>query len=108
MLLNLPKPIAFYFRAERGDGKAIARCFAPNAVVKDEGNTYHGLPAIKLWQAAPKKKYTYTSEPITFEEQGGRIVVTSRVTGDFPGSPVDLKFSFSLHENRIASLEIAP
>ncbi|HVJ61118.1 MAG TPA: nuclear transport factor 2 family protein [Tahibacter sp.] len=106
MLLNLPKPIANYFRAERGDGKAVARCFAANAVVKDEGNTYHGLPAIKLWQAAPKKKYTYASEPITFEERDGKVIVISRLTGDFPGSPVDLKFFFSLHENRIAALEI--
>jgi len=29
------------------------------------------------------------------------------VTGNFPGSPVDLRYSFRLEDNLIASLEIA-
>jgi hypothetical protein len=34
--------------------------------------------------------------------------VTSQVSGDFPGSPVDLRYSFTLARGRIASLEVAP
>jgi hypothetical protein len=30
------------------------------------------------------------------------------VTGDFPGSPVDLRYRFRLEGGLIASLEIAP
>src|SRR5439155_16788552 len=32
--LNLPKPIAAYFAADKGDGEAVSQCFSHNAVVK--------------------------------------------------------------------------
>jgi len=35
-------------------------------------------------------------------------VVTSRLTGNFPGSPVDLRYFFRLEGDKIASLEIVP
>ncbi len=38
--LNLPKPIAAYFTADKGDGEAVSQCFTENAVVKDEGHTH--------------------------------------------------------------------
>ena len=108
MSLNLPTPIAAYFAAETSDGEAVARCFIENAAVKDEGHTYSGLAAIKRWKAETSRKYTYTSEPIASEERDGKTVVTSRLTGTFPGSPVELRFFFKLDGDRIASLEIIP
>ena len=48
--LNLPKPIAAYFAADRHDGEAVSHCFTDNAVVKDEGHTHKGRPAIKEWK----------------------------------------------------------
>jgi SnoaL-like domain len=108
MSLNLPTPIAAYFAAETSDGEAVARCFIENATVKDEGHTYSGLAAIKRWKAETSRKYTYTSEPIASEERDGKTVVTSRLTGTFPGSPVELRFFFKLDGDRIASLEIIP
>lgn len=106
MPLNLPDPIVEYFAADRGDSEAVARCFTDNAVVKDEGHTYNGLSAIKQWKADSSKKYTYTSEPFSAEEKDGKTIVTSRLTGNFPGSPVDLRYVFGLKLNKIASLEI--
>jgi len=41
--LNLPKPVAGYFTADKGDGEAVSQCFIGNAVVKDEGHTRSGL-----------------------------------------------------------------
>ncbi|HEY2857138.1 MAG TPA: nuclear transport factor 2 family protein [Terracidiphilus sp.] len=108
MSLNLPKSIAAYFAAEKNDGDAVARCFIENATVKDEGHTYTGAAAIKRWKAETSRKYTYTSEPFASEERGGKTVVTSRLTGNFPGSPVELRFFFKLDGDRIASLEIIP
>jgi hypothetical protein len=108
MSLNLPTPIAAYFAAETSDGEAVARCFIENATVKDEGDTYSGLAAIKRWKAETSRKYTYTSEPIASEERDGKTVVTSRLTGTFPGSPVELRFFFKLDGDTIASLEIIP
>lgn len=42
------------------------------------------------------------------EDKDGKTIVTSRVTGNFPGSPVELRYLFGLEGNKIASLEILP
>lgn len=106
--LNLPKPIAAYFTADKGDGEAVSRCFTENAVVKDEGHTHKGRAAIKEWKTDASAKYEYTSEPIAREEKDGKTVVTSHLVGNFPGSPVDLRFFFTLEGGKISSLEIIP
>ena len=108
MTLNLPRPVAAYFTADKADGEAVSRCFAENAVVKDEGHAYNGRAAIKKWKEEASAKYQYTSELLTCEHEEGKVVVTSRLTGNFPGSPVDLRFSFELAGEQIVSLEIAP
>jgi hypothetical protein len=108
MTLNLPMPIAAYFVADKGDSEAVSQCFTENAIVKDEGHTYHGRAAIKQWTADVSAKYEYTSELLACEQKDDRIVVTSRLTGNFPGSPVILRFFFELDGDKIASLEIIP
>jgi hypothetical protein len=108
MTLDLPQPIADYFTADREDGEAVAQCFTENAVVKDEGQTYHGRAAIRQWKADVSAKYQYVSEPLACEQQDGKVVVTCRLTGNFPGSPVNLRFVFVLEGDKIASLEIIP
>ena len=106
--LNLPKPVAAYFTADKGDGEAVSRCFTENAVVKDEGHTFKGRAAIRQWKAAASAKYQYTSEPFVCERRDGQVIVTSRLTGNFPGSPVNLRFFFRLEGDQIESLEIVP
>ena len=106
--LDLPEPIAAYFAADKRDIEAIAQCFTKDAVVKDEGHTYTGVMAIKQWKAETSTKYTYTSEPFAWEQRDGTTVVTSRLTGNFPGSPVDLRFFFRLERGKIEFLEITP
>ena len=76
--------------------------------MKDERHTYNGRTAIKKWKADISTKYHYTSEPFACEQKRGKTVVTSRLTGSFPGSPVDLRFFFGLEGDKIASLEIIP
>jgi hypothetical protein len=39
-------------------------------------------------------------------QERGRTVVTSHVAGDFPGSPVDLRYFFRLENDKIVELEI--
>ena len=108
MTLALPQPIAAYFAADREGGRAVARCFTETAVVKDEGRTHRGRAAIRNWKEEASARYQYTSEPFACERRDGAVVVTSRLTGTFPGSPVDLRFFFVLEGDRIASLEILP
>ena len=108
MTLDLPKSIAAYFTADKGDAEAVARCFTESAIVKDEGHTYQGRAAIKQWKADASAKYQYTCEPFACERKDGKVVVTSRLTGNFPGSPVNLRFFFELEGDKISSLEIIP
>ena len=106
--LNLPNPIAAYFIADEVDAEAVSQCFTENAVVKDEGHTHKGRAAIKEWKVDVSTKYEYTCEPLAYEEKDGKTVVTSHLVGNFPGSPVDLRFFFTLKGGKIASLEIMP
>ncbi len=108
MTLKLPKPVAAYFTADRGDSEATSECFTDDAVVKDEGHIHNGRAAIKKWKKEASAKYEYTCEPVACEQKDGKFVVTSRLVGNFPGSPVDLRFFFDLEGEKIASLEIIP
>lgn len=108
MSVDLPKPIASYFAADKVESESVARCFVPDGTVKDEGRTYVGRAAIAQWKAEASAKYEYTSEPFAAEQQGAMTIVTSRLTGNFPGSPVNLRYFFRLSEDKIASLEILP
>ena len=104
--LILPQPIAAYFAADKQNPEAVVRCFTAQAIVKDEGHSYVGVDAIRAWKMGASSKYTYTSEPFALEQKDGRYLVTSRVAGNFPGSPVDLRYDFRLEGGLIASLEI--
>jgi hypothetical protein len=106
--LDLPKPVAAYFTADKEGAEAVAQCFTEKAVVKDEEQTYRGRAAIKQWKADVSARYQYTSEPLACEQKNGKIVVTNRLIGNFPGSPVILRFCFGLEGDKIASLEIVP
>jgi hypothetical protein len=107
MDVDLPTPIATFVAAEnRGDTEALAQCFAENAVVRDEGQTIEGLAAIQEWKAETRKKYQHTVEPLLCVQKDGKTIVTNRLTGNFPGSPIELEFVFTLDGDKIASLEI--
>lgn len=109
MTIALPTVIADYFAADKkGNAYAISECFTEDAVVVDEGNSYEGRDAIRDWMTNASTQYTYTVEPFALSEDGGRTVVTSHLVGDFPGSPVDLRYFFVLHGDRIAELTIVP
>lgn len=108
MPIILPGPIAAYFAADRNGGDAVALCFTENATVADERRTHTGRDAIRRWKAETATKFRYTTDPFALDEEDGRSVVTARVAGDFPGSPVDLRFAFVLDGGKIARLEITP
>lgn len=107
MTVTLPKIIENYFAADRDGGPdAVVACFTEQAVVKDEGETHIGHEAIRNWKAGSTKKYSYTVEPFHIATENGKTLVTSHLVGDFPGSPVDLRYFFVLADAKIAELEI--
>jgi hypothetical protein len=104
--LTLPEPIAAYFAADQQNPEALARCFTPQAVVRDEGHTHTGTDAIRAWKAAAAARYNHTAAPFALEREAGVHVVRAHVAGNFPGSPVDLRYRFRLERGLVASLEI--
>ena len=106
--LDMPRPIANYFAADEEGAETLSQCFTEDAVVKDEGQTYNGRAAIKEWKARASEKYQYTSELLALNQEAQKTVVTSRLTGNFPGSPVNLRFFFELDGEKIKSLEVIP
>jgi hypothetical protein len=109
MSISLPPPIDLYFSSENAhDSSAIDRCFAAGGVVRDEGKTITGVAAIKARRVETSRKYHHTVEPLAVSARDGRVVVTGKVSGDFPGSPINLEHIFEIEDGRIVSLEIRP
>lgn len=106
----LPAPIAAYFEADRQGPEAVALCFTPQAVVTDEGRQHHGRAAITAWKQAASRAFEYQVQPFSVVEEGRgeehAWCVRSHVTGNFPGSPVDLRYHFRLDDGLVAALEI--
>jgi hypothetical protein len=107
MSIQLPVPIERYIQiANSGRAEAASECFAPDATVYDEGQTYKGVAAIRNWMAATKKKYGHTVAPLEFTEHGDQSVLKARLAGSFPNSPITVNFNFALTSEKIRSLEI--
>ena len=105
--VHLPKAIELYMSSENAhNADALAACFAPDATVRDEGRTREGLKDIAAWRRETTEKYQHTFAPIAVIERDGKTIVTTKVSGNFPGSPVTLDFVFRLKDGKIASLEI--
>jgi len=105
---TLPAPIAAYFRsADARDVEAALAPFAEEAVVHDEEQERRGRAAIREWIAETTTKYRSTVEVMRVAKTAAGATVTGLVSGDFPGSPVELDFAFTLDGARIARLEIA-
>jgi SnoaL-like domain len=106
MSMKLPEPLAAYFAGhDNHDVDAMIGPFAEGAIVKDEGHERRGLPAIRKWmeEAAAKPSVIAVTNAA---ETDAKTTVTGRVSGNFPGSPVDLRFIFTLDQGKITRLEI--
>ncbi len=107
MSSNLPKPIADYIAGSNAhDANDAALPFADDAVVRDEGRDHRGLAAIRAWKAETVEKYHPIVEVLDAAQANGRTIVKGRVSGNFPGSPVELRYAFTLSGDKIARLEI--
>jgi hypothetical protein len=79
--------------------------FADDAVVEDEGRIRRGIEAIRAWRGEVPA-VTYTVREVVPAGEGHDAHVD--VAGDFPGSPVRLRFHFVFTGGRIALLTIRP
>jgi len=107
MTIKLPKAIEAYFEADRiRSPDAIAATFTENGIVKDKGLTHRGHDAIRAWMADEAQQYSYTVEPFLITSENDKTLVTAHALGNFPGSPIDLRFFFVLVNDKVAELEI--
>ena len=106
MPLTLPAPVARYFAAQQSrDVDAQTECFTDDAFVHDESD-YRGRGAIRAWKEAVQQKFVYEAEPRNSSESGNIVTVNVHLTGNFPGSPIDLVHTFTLLGDKISSLVI--
>lgn len=109
MNIKLPEPIEDYFRF-RAEGKSeqAAASFARDAVIIDEGEDHEvvGRDAISQWFAEIADKYKTTLEVVGSVEEEGNVVVTTLVSGNFPGSPAEFLYRFSVRNALIERLVI--
>jgi ketosteroid isomerase-like protein len=107
MRKELPPPLQSYFDAKnRQDIDGMLAPFAADATVRDERRTHIGHAAIRAWMEETTRKYRDTAAVSDVTAEGDGICVAAIVSGDFPGSPVTLRFVFTLEDGRIRRLEI--
>ncbi|MGH8809621.1 MAG: nuclear transport factor 2 family protein, partial [Noviherbaspirillum sp.] len=101
-ITKLARPIATYIAAANAqDIDAVTASFSGDAVVHDEKQDRQGIAAIRKWAEEVSRKYHPTVEVIGVAETDGRTILTGRVSGDFPGSPIELRYVFTLNGGKI-------
>lgn len=107
--MDLPPCIGAYFDADsRNDAEGVMAAFSPHALVEDENRRHAGHAAIGAWWAEAKQKTPHVTAPLEATMASDITCVRARVSGDFPGSPVTLHFTFTVRDGLIQHLEIAP
>jgi ketosteroid isomerase-like protein len=107
MRTKLPDVISDYVEASNSrDAERVGTLFTKDAIDHDEGQHHRGVAAIKKWLAFTAKKYAFTLRPIRLFRKEGEVVLTVKMTGEFPGSPISTHFRFVVNEGKIAKLYI--
>jgi ketosteroid isomerase-like protein len=107
MTPKLPRIIQKYVDASNEhDVKSILACFSDDAVVLDEGETLEGRKAIEGWIVKTIEKYKFQFKPLGIKDQDAEVVVTVKVSGTFPGSPVTLDYHFTIENDKISSFAV--
>ena len=105
--MELPKVVERFIETQNNyDSKAYTECFTESAVVHDEGKVHTGKDEIRHWIEHSNATYQSSMEPLGYEESGSIGLLTARVSGTFPGSPIVLKFHLRLINDLIDSLKV--
>jgi len=104
---SVPDAVSDYFAALNSrDREGLLALFTPDAVVVDEGETWHGTSEIRTWVDDVAFKYQYTAGVLGVEARGdGGCVARVLLEGNFPGGSVELTVRLELEGDRIRRLE---
>jgi hypothetical protein len=80
--------------------------FSDEVVVHDDGQTHRGLAGVRGWRSeVPPVDYNLCEVTGT----PAACVAAAEVSGDFPGSPITLRFAFRRdRQGKITTLDIKP
>jgi ketosteroid isomerase-like protein len=105
---ELPAPIRAFLAAHSArEADAAAGTFTHDAVVVDQGETFHGSEQVLDFLRNAGSEFTYTSELIAArrdDDTHWRAVV--RIEGNFPGNVADLAYQFTVTDDLISELTI--
>jgi len=104
--MSIPKVIEEFVKAKNSfDCAAFAECFSETAVVFDEGKTHTGKNEIKQWIDHSNNQHQDTLEPVDYDQK--KDILSAKVTGTFPQSPIILKFHFTIVDGKIQNLKVS-
>jgi hypothetical protein len=106
----LPDTVRRYQDAhDRHDTDVALSAFEPDAAVFDDGKEFHGTDEIRTWLTTAASEYTFTRTLVSAEPvDADTWLVVNHLEGNFPGGVVDLRYMFTLSDDRISELVIAP
>jgi uncharacterized protein (TIGR02246 family) len=107
--VSLAPAIADYIAAANArDTSKVASFFAEDANVFDEGEHQVGTHAIAQWMQDTAQRYQPRVEVLDVQLRTGKVLVHNLISGTFPGSPLELRYTFRLNEQgKIARLDIS-
>ncbi|MCH7389039.1 nuclear transport factor 2-like protein [Acinetobacter dispersus] len=104
---DIPEVISAYFDADQAnDVDALNQIFSAVATVEDENIQHNGILEIRTWWLTVKEKYVHFLKPLEVSNTGHTSTVLTQVSGNFPNSPVILKFQFTLKNGKVVKLRI--
>jgi hypothetical protein len=107
-MITLPPLLTALVAAHNAhDVTAFAACFSEDAVVRDEGQVHFGRTAIHDWFEDVSRKYAPTLHVAELTTQDGEPVLHGKVSGNFPGSPLDMDYYLAVEDREIVALKIA-
>lgn len=108
MKTELPLLAENYIRLSNAhDAAGVARCFSADAEVHDDGGVHRGSAEIRDWCRASSEKYAPTIVVNDYQPTNTGGIVTGDVHGNFPGSPLRMRFDFTLGASAIDALAIS-
>jgi hypothetical protein len=103
---ELPSAIAGFFQAyNTGQTDDCNELFTSDAHVSDEQHEYRGA-AIKEWIDGAIAKYEPKVDVTDCAQVGDQKIATAEVRSNFPGSPTQLRYKFTLRDGKIGALAI--
>ncbi|MGU9827093.1 nuclear transport factor 2 family protein [Pseudomonas sp. LF242] len=103
-----PAIVAYIAATNTRNTSTIDQCFAADANVFDEGEHQVGTAAIVRWMEDTERRYQPRVEVLNVQHRTGKVLVSNVVSGNFPGSPLALRYTFRLNEQgKISRLDIS-